>query len=192
MSLRQIRLADIAPRPWRNGGGRTRELLAWPEGPDRLMRISVADIDADGPFSVFAGVLRWFAVLEGAGLVLSFADGERGLTPDSDPLRFDGALAPGCRLIDGHTRDLNLMLRAGVRGALERAQDGVTWSAAWRWRACFTTGPAQWQGEHGDSVAIAARTLAYAFPAGPCRLVAADATAPMFWIGADLDGEASP
>ena len=58
------------PQPWRNGGGVTRELLAWPDGGDWRVRVSVADIDADGPFSAFPGVERWFAVLEGAGVAL--------------------------------------------------------------------------------------------------------------------------
>ena len=51
---------------WRNGGGRTRELLAWPDAADWKVRVSVADVESDGPFSAFPGVQRWFAVLEGA------------------------------------------------------------------------------------------------------------------------------
>jgi environmental stress-induced protein Ves len=35
-----------------------------------VLRISVAEITRDGPFSAFAGVQRWFAVLEGAGVML--------------------------------------------------------------------------------------------------------------------------
>mgnify|MGYP003694612933 CR=1 FL=1 len=35
------------------------------------MRVSVADVATDGPFSTFAGVDRWFAVLDGAGVVLT-------------------------------------------------------------------------------------------------------------------------
>ena len=34
-------------------------------GDDWTLRISVADIDADGPFSPFPGITRWFAVLDG-------------------------------------------------------------------------------------------------------------------------------
>jgi environmental stress-induced protein Ves len=41
--------------PWKNGGGVTRELLAWPGGGDWQVRISVAEIEADGPFSSFPG-----------------------------------------------------------------------------------------------------------------------------------------
>ncbi len=40
----------VAPQPWRNGGGQTRELLAWPTGADWKLRISRADIESDGRF----------------------------------------------------------------------------------------------------------------------------------------------
>jgi environmental stress-induced protein Ves len=35
-----------------------------------VVRLSVADIERDGPFSAFAGLIRWFAVLSGAGVLL--------------------------------------------------------------------------------------------------------------------------
>ncbi len=120
-----VRAAEVATKAWRNGGGRTRELLTWPAGPDWSFRLSLADIAADGPFSAFPGVQRWFAVIEGAGVILTLADGERRVTPRSEPLCFDGAEAPECRLVEGATRDLNLMLRGGARGCLRRASSGV-------------------------------------------------------------------
>ncbi|MDP3170391.1 MAG: HutD family protein, partial [Polaromonas sp.] len=46
-----IPLEDVAPTPWRNGGGVTRELIAWPTPQDWDWRISVAEIEKDGPFS---------------------------------------------------------------------------------------------------------------------------------------------
>ena len=63
---RIVALADVPPTAWKNGGGVTRELLAWPPGDDWQVRISVAEITADGPFSSFPGVARWFSVLEAA------------------------------------------------------------------------------------------------------------------------------
>jgi environmental stress-induced protein Ves len=59
---------------WRNGGGSTRELLAWPEAGAWQLRISVAEITRDGPFSAFAGVQRWFAVLRGDGVRLRLGE----------------------------------------------------------------------------------------------------------------------
>jgi uncharacterized protein len=122
-------LSQVAPQPWRNGGGVTRELLVWPstaESPDWQLRLSVADIERDGPFSAFPGVQRSFCVLQGQGVELDFAG---QLTPchvGDAPLVFDGAAAPGCRLLGGPTRDLNLMLR-GVQGGLLPVQAGQPW-----------------------------------------------------------------
>lgn len=186
-ALEQVRAADVAPQRWRNGGGSTRELLAWPRDADWQVRISVAEIDADGPFSVFEGVERWFAVLGGAGVVLGVSGAERRLTPASAPLRFDGAQAPQCRLIDGATRDLNLMLRGGLRGTLERAVDGIAWHPRWRWRALFTAGAARLHAPGAASIELDAATLVYPLVPGPCRIEPIGANAPAYWIGADLE-----
>jgi environmental stress-induced protein Ves len=124
-----IAASDVARVPWKNGGGRTRELFAWPDRDRWCVRVSLADVEADGPFSAFPGVMRWFTVLEGAGVDLAF-DGRRVHVECGDaPFVFDGALAPMCRLVDGPTRDLNLMLR-GVDGAMVRASDHRPWSPA--------------------------------------------------------------
>jgi len=104
--------STATPAPWKNGGGVTRELLRLPAGGDDwTLRISVADIAADGPFSPFPGITRWFAVLDGAGVRLAFADRTLNVGPGDAPLRFEGADAPGCTLLDGPTRDLNVMVR---------------------------------------------------------------------------------
>ena len=134
-----VRLQDATAQPWRNGGGVTRELLTW-SAPEGLvhdgaarhgrdasaagwdLRVSVADIAQDGPFSAFPGISRCFAVLEGAGVVLSLRGQDQVLDPASEALAFDGAEAPGCRLVSGPTRDLNLMVRrTAAAGELQRA-----------------------------------------------------------------------
>ena len=86
-----VRTADVPAQPWRNGGGVTRELLALPEGGDWRVRISVADVASNGPFSTFAGVDRWFAVLDGAGVELTIDGNARRVTADDDALAFAGA-----------------------------------------------------------------------------------------------------
>ena len=108
-----VRLADIPATPWRNGGGVTRELAMWPDAGDWAWRMSVADVDKSGPFSKFDGVERWFAVLEGAGVQLDVAGGPHRVAAGDAPLFFDGAAPTGCELIDGKTRDFNLMVRRG-------------------------------------------------------------------------------
>ncbi|MBX3622392.1 MAG: HutD family protein [Rhizobacter sp.] len=158
MTLTIARTQDMPPQPWRNGGGVTRELLAWPpEAEPWLLRVSVAEIDSDGPFSAFPDVQRWFTVLDGAGVVLSFADGERRVSASDAPLPFDGAAAPGCRLVKGPTRDLNLMLRGG-QGFMRPVDRGVSWEAGFALRGLYTASPGRWRAD-SQSHTLDAHTL---------------------------------
>ena len=86
------------------------------------MRISVADIEKDGPFSAFPGIERWFAVIEGAGVELRLG-GQAKLVPLGVPQRFDGEVAVHCSLPAGPTRDLNLMAPPG-RGQMRPVVPG--------------------------------------------------------------------
>jgi hypothetical protein len=126
MNVRHIRVDEVAPQRWRNDGGLTRELLAWPRADAWRLRVSVADVEADGPFSSFPGVERWFAVLDGNGVELTIGGTVHRLTADGAPLHFGGGATTACRLLDGPTRDLNLMLR-GVRGGMFAAHAGQPW-----------------------------------------------------------------
>jgi uncharacterized protein len=157
MTVTIVHAPTIAPQPWRNGGGQTRELLTWPPGTDWLVRISRADIESDGPFSAFPGVERWFAVLEGHGVALQFADKERILKSGDAPLVFDGTAAPGCRLLNGPTQDLNLMIRRGS-GVMQPVQAQTAWSGPFSARGLYTLGAGEWQtGE--QSLALPTHTL---------------------------------
>lgn len=153
-----VHLKEVAPQPWRNGGGQTRELLAWPPGGDWSLRISLADIGSDGPFSAYPGITRWFTVVQGQGVELRFGEQTVTLGAGSGPVRFDGAAAPGCTLIDGPTRDLNLMLR-GSDGVMLPARPGQPWDAGgFQQRGRFEPdAPASepagwWLGYGGDTV----------------------------------------
>ena len=150
MSFTIVRADAVTPQPWRNGGGQMRELLAWPDAANWQLRISRADIGADGPFSAFPGVSRWFAVLSGAGVALAFADGERLVRIHDAPLQFDGASAPGCRLLDGPTQDLNLMARAGS-ALMQPVQAATPWHSDWPIRAIYTTVAGNWRAGDGQS-----------------------------------------
>ena len=125
MSFQCVAVDDVTPQAWRNGGGQTRELLAWPDAVDWSVRISLADIEGDGPFSPFPGVQRWFAVVQGAGVQLRFADATRDIDLTDEPFCFDGALATACVMRQGPTRDLNLMLR-GVAGHMRRIRGALS------------------------------------------------------------------
>ncbi|MEJ6023533.1 HutD/Ves family protein [Ramlibacter sp. PS4R-6] len=121
MNWHQVSLDSVAATPWRNGGGTTRELLAWPNADEWTARVSVADVAAGGPFSSYPGVARWFAVLSGEGVTLRVEGREHVLGRESQPFSFDGASATDCALRGGATEDFNLMLR-GRDGVLERVQ----------------------------------------------------------------------
>ena len=144
MTPNLVTVADTPPQPWRNGGGSTRELLAWPSPQDWRLRLSVADIDADGPFSIFDGVQRWFAVLQGAGVALTIDGLLHRQCLEDPPLHFDGAARTDCRLLDGPTRDLNLMLRGGPGGLLP-ARPGQAWQPPGSVCGLFSRAPGRCQ-----------------------------------------------
>ena len=160
--LQHIAVDGTPPQPWPNGGGSTRELFTWPGGtaPWQL-RISVADITRDGPFSAFAGVDRWFAVLQGDGVRLGLPGcAPHTLTCSSPPLRFDGEAAPDCWLTGGPTRDLNLMLQRGAGQALVlHAEPGQPWVHGAPLRGLFTTCALQLQVDGQAAQRVAAWTL---------------------------------
>lgn len=105
---------------WRNGGGMTEEIAAAPGPSGFLWRLSIAEIGADGPFSAFPGVDRLIGVIAGEGIRLRFRDRPPATLRRLDrPLHFRGEAAPQCTLLDGPTRDVNLMFdRSSVSGDL--------------------------------------------------------------------------
>ena len=103
MSL--LRVSDYQRVRWKNDGGWTTEIARDPaqSATDFRWRVSVADIERDGPFSAFSGITRWFAVLEGAGVELKLDERWQRVRAGDAPLCFDGSAAPDCSLIDGPT-----------------------------------------------------------------------------------------
>ena len=165
MNLSLIDADKVVPQAWRNGGGTTRELLTWPASGDWQLRISRADIGADGPFSAFDGVQRWFAVLQGHGVALRFADREHVLRVGDAPLCFDGAQAPGCRLQDGPTTDLNLMARGGS-GWMAPVLANTPWRSSMPMRGLYSTVAGLWRGD-ATQMNIPANTLLWTADALP-------------------------
>ena len=110
-----LRASDYSRMPWKNGAGWTSEILKVHGNGERdtndwTWRLSIAEIDVDAPFSAFPGVERELVLLSGNGLRLRFDDGEvHDLLPPHDKLRFAGERAAFGELIDGPTRDFNLM-----------------------------------------------------------------------------------
>jgi environmental stress-induced protein Ves len=116
MAVRVVRNADLVRVPWKNGGGTTAEVAAFPEaaGFDAFgWRVSMADVASDGPFSAFPGIDRTLIVVEGAGLELDVEGASYRLDASSPKLSFSGDDATIGRLLAGPIRDLNVMTRRG-------------------------------------------------------------------------------
>ncbi len=105
--MRIIRAAEFREMPWANGRGTTREIARADEGGALLWRLSLAEVTADGPFSVFEGLGRVLTVVEGAGLALHGPTFTLAVRP-FDPVAFPGDVPVTARLTAGPVRDLNL------------------------------------------------------------------------------------
>jgi len=102
-----------AAQPWRNGGGLTREVAAGSgAGGDFGWRVSLAEVEEPGPFSVFPEVDRTIVLLSAAGMVLQIEGDQRELVR-WEPFRFPGEAATEAFLAAGPTADLNVMVRRG-------------------------------------------------------------------------------
>lgn len=117
MSIRIQRFDEHLKMPWKNGLGITREVISRPasDGSGGFdWRISLATVGVSGPFSVFAGIDRTIAVLEGDGMQLT-VDGRRKppLLVGSPPFAFSGDAEVLADCLGGETLDLNVMSRRG-------------------------------------------------------------------------------
>lgn len=113
---RVIRAGDLCAQPWANGGGVTRVIADVPG----VFRLSLATIDRAGAFSRFAGVWRWFAVVEGRVSLDLF---DAVLDAASDPVGFSGEVPVFAVPEGGAVLAFNLMGGAELR--LSRVADGA-------------------------------------------------------------------
>jgi len=112
VSVRVLRADDRVAVPWRNGGGRTREIAVGGADHDEFdWRVSLADIDRDGPFSGYSGYSRVISIVEGDGVELTVDGVTQRLDRRSAPFTFDGSAAVMCRLLSGPVRALNVISR---------------------------------------------------------------------------------
>ena len=135
-SAERLELSALPATPWKNGGGTTREIAAFPPGAgfDTFgWRLSVAEVERDGPFSAFPGIDRTIALLRGAGMRLRdlVRGDEHALTAAGVPHAFAGEASIDARLVDGATSDFNVMTRRGQWSAkVERLQSRARVAAA--------------------------------------------------------------
>src|SRR4051794_27525326 len=105
--------ADYRSTSWKNGGGRTTEIASFPPGLSLegfSWRVSVADVERNGPFSAFPGVDRTLVLLQGAGLILAGVGEPLEVRAHYEPVKFVGDIGLECTLYDGPVRDFNLMV----------------------------------------------------------------------------------
>lgn len=146
-TLHTFTLDELPATPWKNGGGRTREIACWPPGAgleDFGWRCSAASIASDGPFSAFPGVDRQILLLDGDGVHLQGENIDHRLTTPLQPFAFAGESALGCTLLGGASTDFNVMTRRdrwraevavhaqGVR--LAGSPHGLLLAVSGRWR----------------------------------------------------------
>jgi environmental stress-induced protein Ves len=101
--------------PWRNGKGFTREIAREPAaGADFAWRLSLADIERDGPFSAYPGYRRALVLIAGKALNLTFqGHGSRFLHSTRRAARFEGEWETRCAVPQGRCSDLSLIVRRG-------------------------------------------------------------------------------
>ena len=110
-----IPFAGLSPVPWKNGGGSTTEIAIGPPDSgfeDFDWRVSLATIEKDGAFSLFPGVDRTLALVEGHGMTLDI-DGEPTMVTETEPVvAFDGSSVVNAKLSRGGCTDFNAMTRS--------------------------------------------------------------------------------
>lgn len=154
-SIDRFDRAALPASAWKNGGGRTREILRLPIGAsldDFDLRVSIAELAASGPFSPFPGVDRVIVLLGGAGVAMRSADGsiEHRLETPLVPFAFPGEPSIEATMLGAASSDFNVMTRRAraraelsiVRGsdALAPSDAGVLFAVHGEWRVTSSAG----------------------------------------------------
>lgn len=122
MSAIDVRpISSVPVEPWRNGGGITRTIAA--RGSE--WRISLAQVERDGPYSRFDGITRVSFVLRGSGVVLRH-EATTVLLEPFEAVEYDGGKAWNASLVNGPVTALNVMSVAGRYRTRLRAIRDVT------------------------------------------------------------------
>ncbi len=112
-----IDIVGLSASPWKNGSGSTRTIAVWPDGAgldDFIWRVSIADVTESGRFSLFPGVDRTILLLDGCGMILHYQDGStHALTTPFELHTMSGEEPIEARLVNGPSRDFNVMVRRG-------------------------------------------------------------------------------
>lgn len=174
---RIIRMADLTPTAWKNGGGITREIAARRDAQGLLWRLSMADVAGDGAFSSFEGLTRVLTVTQGSGMILHGPEGP--LRADfAAPVVFDGGAAIRAELTSGAVRDFNLMFDTarveGVATCIGAGDTGAQGGAGETAVLHVITGAARLGADRlgpGDTALAEGMALHGDLPEGACALM---------------------
>lgn len=160
---RTVRVAEVRPERWANGGGTTRVLA---RADDGAWRISLADVERDGGFSAFPGRLRLLTVVDGPVLALE-VDGAPQVVEPQRPFAFAGDATVVAAVPEGAVRVLNVIvdpdlvqpyvtvLELGRGSALPLADDQAAYVLAGAEQGSLVLGP----GEVAGRCTVAVVTL---------------------------------
>ncbi|MDY0881235.1 HutD family protein [Dongia soli] len=115
MQITSLPFANYRRVPWRNGGGQAMDIAVEPavagSADDFTWRVALAEIDRDGPFSVYGkGVERIITLLDGEGFDLDITGGPGIVVHERHmPARFSGDKPTTCRLRNGRCIVFNVM-----------------------------------------------------------------------------------
>lgn len=175
-------VAQIPSMPWKNKGGQTREIATWPQGADMdsfEWRVSIASIEADGPFSVFDDVDRIITLLDGDGVLLSGEGVDHALTTALVPFEFSGDVPIDCSLKGRSSRDFNVMTRRSrLKAELQVIRESTELPASQHGLLLAQHGA--WQA--GDQVLLAGQGLWWAAAPADWILKTSDPTAVMLAV----------
>jgi uncharacterized protein len=102
--METLALDSIVPEPWRNGGGITRTVAR--EGDK--WRVSIAEVQRNGPYSRFEGLSRISFVLRGEGIILRDTKSAIKLSR-LQATGYDGGTSWEAILVGGPVTALNVM-----------------------------------------------------------------------------------
>lgn len=115
--IAHLRNSDYRQMPWLNGFGVSTEIAVHPRSTndtigDFSWRVSLSDVETDGPFSTMAGYERILMVVSGNGITLDHGkEGGQARLDALMPHWFEGDWQTRSWLIEGPVRDLNVITR---------------------------------------------------------------------------------
>lgn len=129
--MKIFKFSDLEARPWKNGGGVTRELLRRDEADKTIWRLSIADVESEGPFSAFNGMMRTLTVIDGKGMRLVRPDGSFLSADLMNSVTFTGDEPIAGELPNGPCRDFNVIWNPlRVDASVSRIERGCSIAAA--------------------------------------------------------------